>query len=202
MINVTFLNSELDSPSWWSDTNFRSEDIVYGNFPNSTNVKPSIMFDRKGNYSSGAYINRIRRTPLKFFPVIPTPFSGAKLQPVFVEDVVEALEKTIFSKVEETKGKNLYLAGPEVMTFGQIISKTFSRPAIPTPYPVFDFILGCTQMLPNPTVTRDQFNILRQHGGDLTLQGVLDRLGEPSYKKTVMTFEDLDIKPKSLTSQF
>ncbi|KAF0980569.1 hypothetical protein FDP41_012965 [Naegleria fowleri] len=201
MIQFSFLNSELDSPSWWSDTRYRSEDIVYSNFPTATFVKPSIMFDKKENIYSGAYINRLGRTPLRFLPVIPAPLHDAKLQPVFVNDVIDAVEKVIFSKVEETRGKSLYLAGPEVMTLQQMMSKAFGKPALPVWYPVFDFILGCTQMLPNPVVTRDQFLVLKQHGGDLTLNSTLERI-EPSVKRTIMTFEDLDIQPKSLTSQY
>jgi len=202
MIHFSFLNSEVESPSWWSDVKYRSEDIVYGSFPTATFVKPSIMFDKKSNSSSGAYINRLRKTPLKLLPVIPTPFSSARLQPVFVDDVIEAVEKVIFSKVEETKGKSLYLAGSEVVTLQTLMSKAFGRPAVPVPYPLYDFTLGCTQMLPNPTVTRDQFLVLRQNNGDLTLESVLSRIVDPALKKDVMTFEDLDIKPRTFTSEF
>ncbi|KAL9644746.1 hypothetical protein ABK040_012400 [Willaertia magna] len=199
LIHLGFLNSDLDSKSFWSDMKFRSEDIVYGANPNATIVKPSMMFDSIANTNSSAYLNRLRRSWLKFLPVIPLPHGNALVQPVFIGDVVSAIEKCIFSKANETKGKNLYLAGPDVVTFKEAISMVTKKPTVPLNYVAYDFIIGCTQMLPEPVVTRDQLNIFKQDNGDLTLDTAISKVIDPAVRSTIMTFNNLDIQPTPMS---
>jgi hypothetical protein len=72
------------------------------------------------------------------------------------------------------------------------------RPTFPLYHPIYNFIIGCTQMLPNPIFTRDQSRILIQKNADLSLKTHLDDIVDPSVKDQILTFGDLKIKPKSM----
>jgi nucleoside-diphosphate-sugar epimerase len=69
----------------------------------------------------GDAINRLIQW-VKKYPFIPVIGKGqARLSPVYIDDVVSAMERSILDK--ELKGETILLAGPEELTFDELVDR-------------------------------------------------------------------------------
>ncbi|RKP15516.1 hypothetical protein ROZALSC1DRAFT_26416, partial [Rozella allomycis CSF55] len=104
---------------------------------------------------------------LNFLPVLPV-FNGGKslFQPAYVDDIAEAIVK-IVGNANEHNGKIFELAGPDVLTYRQMMEKIVAytgktRPIVSMPNSIANLQAFFMEMLPvNPlTITRDQIKML------------------------------------------
>jgi uncharacterized protein YbjT (DUF2867 family) len=95
-------------------TKGQAEDYVAEHAPNWTALRPSSIFGPEDEFFN-AIARLARLTPL-VFPLIGG--GNAQFQPVSVNDVVEAIARTIDD--ESTVGRQLGLGGPEQITLGEI----------------------------------------------------------------------------------
>jgi NADH dehydrogenase len=123
---------------------------------------------------------------LRRLPVFPMFGSGAtKLQPVYVEDVAEAVVRILRAPA----ASHLYqLAGPRVYTYQElprtIAPSAGTRPFLmPFPFSLWHVIGYVAEALPTPPLTRNQVELMRQ-----------DNISKPD----VPGFEALQISPQPI----
>ena len=78
-----------------------------------TVFRPSVIFGR-----GDAFLNRFAAL-LALSPVMPLARAGARFQPVYVGDVVEAMVRSIDRR--DTHGQGYELGGPDIVTLGALV---------------------------------------------------------------------------------
>ncbi len=120
----------------------------------------------------------------RMFPMLPLIGGGqAKMQPVFVGDVAEAIANLV--EQNSGSGRTYEFGGPEVRTFRELMEYVLavterSRPLVPVPFGVAKLKAWFLQFLPNPPLTPDQVDMLKVDNvvseqsirDGLTLQGL------------------------------
>ena len=109
-----------------------------------------------------------------------------RLQPVYVEDVAEAIVRMLADR--ETAGETYELAGPGVYTLRELVGLTLRlidkrRLLVPVPFAVAEVQARLFEFLPSPPLTTSQIDLLR-----------VDNLASGALPG----FRDLDIRPKAL----
>jgi NADH dehydrogenase len=123
----------------------------------------------------------------RLLPVLPLIGGGhTRLQPVFVEDVAEAVASILVDP--GTVGLSYELAGPRVYTMRELVSLTLQlmskrRLLIPVPFAVAEIQARLFELLPNPPLTTGQVDLLKW---DNVASGALPGLRE------------LNIEPKTV----
>jgi uncharacterized protein YbjT (DUF2867 family) len=118
--------------------------------------------------------------------VLPLIGGGTRLQPVFVEDVAEAIANIVTDP--RTVGQTYELAGPGVYTLRELVNMTLRimgkrRLLIPVPFAVAEIQARLFEFLPNPPLTTGQVDLLK-----------VDNVAG----KTLPGFQDLKIRPKTV----
>lgn len=122
-IHVSAYGADHNSPSEFLRTKAAGEDAVRDFFPNATIIRPTQIFGHEDKFIN-RYANFMNLTMM-----IPVLSPQGKVQPVFVQDVAQAIVNAIAAT--EAPGKIYNLAGPDVFTYEQlmeIISKEIVRP--------------------------------------------------------------------------
>jgi uncharacterized protein YbjT (DUF2867 family) len=159
----------------------RGEQVVRQEFPGATIVRPGAMFG-PGDALFGTLADLAR-----LLPVLPLIGGGhTRLQPVFVEDVAEAVASILVDP--GTVGLSYELAGPRVYTMRELVSLTLQlmskrRLLIPVPFAVAEIQARLFELLPNPPLTTGQVDLLKW---DNVASGALPGLRE------------LNIEPKTV----
>ena len=183
-IHLSSLGSSIDNPSEYADSKARGEQAIMDTFDNAVILRPSVIFGNEDEF-----FNRFS-TMARMLLVLPLPGGRTKFQPVFVDDVAQAVEKAI----EEVVEPGIYeLGGPDQLSLKELIDLMLGiirrkrlvlsfPPALCIPVAwVFDMVQFVSGgLIANQMITRDQ---LRQLDQDNTVSG--------EYK----TFRDLEINP-------
>lgn len=154
-VHVSSINADPSSDVGYARTKAEGEHAVLAEFPTATIVRPSIMFGPDDNFVM-MFGDLIARAPL-----LPVFAPEAKLQPVFVDDVAEAIAAAL-SAPDVHGGKTFELAGPEVysvLDFNKRIMAAQGRER--TLIPLSDGIGGLIAALPGTPITSDQFKLLK-----------------------------------------
>ena len=123
----------------------------------------------------------------RLLPVLPLIGGGhTRLQPVFVEDVAEAVASILIDP--RTVGQTYELAGPGVYTLRELVIMTLHlmrkrRLLMPLPFAVAEFQARLFEVLPNPPLTTGQVHLLKM---DSVASGILPG------------FQELGIQPKTV----
>ena len=155
--------------------------MVQQAFPGATIIRPGAMFG-PGDALFGTLADLAR-----LFPVLPLiGGGGTRLQPVFVEDVAEAVARILANP--GTVGRNYELAGPRVYTLRNLVEYTLHlvgkrRLLIPIPFALADMQARFLEILPSPPLTTGQVDLLKV---DSVASGALPG------------FSELGIQPKSI----
>ena len=150
-------------------------------FPEATIVRPGAMFG-PGDALFGTLAEFTR-----WLPALPLIGGGAtRLQPVFVEDVAEAVAKILTDP--GTVGQTYELAGPGMYTLRELVSMTLRfmgkrRLLLSIPFAVAEFQARLFELMPNPPLTTGQVDLLK---ADSVASGALPGL------------QDLKIQPKTV----
>ena len=180
LVLVSGIGADSSSGSPYIRARGRGEQVVWQNFPEATIVRPGAMFG-----PNDALFGTIADLA-RFLPVVPLIGGDTRLQPVFVEDVAEAIVSILTNP--GTVGQTYELAGPRVYTLRELVSMTLhligkQRPLIPVPFAVAEFQARLFEFLPNPPLTSGQVDLLR---ADNVARGTLPGL------------QELNIQPKSV----
>ena len=156
---VSGIGADPESSSPYIRARGRGELMVQQAFPRATIVRPGAMFGPgDALFSTLAELARL-------LPALPLIGSGStRLQPVFVEDVAEAVANILTDP--GTIGRTYELAGPGVYTLRELVSMTLHlmskrRLLIPVPIALAEIQARLFEFLPNPPLTTGQVDLLK-----------------------------------------
>jgi uncharacterized protein YbjT (DUF2867 family) len=181
LVLVSGIGANPESASPYIRARGRGELVVQQEFPGATIVRPGAMFG-PGDALFGTLAEIVR-----LLPVVPLIGGGrTRLQPVYVEDVVEAIVRILADR--GTAGRTYELAGPGVYTLRKLVSfvqRLIGRPplVVPVPFAVAEVLAQLFHLLRNPPLTTSQVDLLK---ADNVASGALPG------------FRELDIQPKAV----
>jgi len=173
LVLISGLGANPQSPSPYIRSRGRGELVVQQAFPDATIVRPSAMFG-PGDALFGTLADLAR-----LLPVLPLIGGGrTRLQPVYVEDVAEAVARILADP--GTIGRTYELAGPWVYTLRELVSFTLRvigkrRLLMPLPFAVAEIQARLFELLPSPPLTTGQVDLLK---ADSVASGALPGLQE------------------------
>jgi uncharacterized protein YbjT (DUF2867 family) len=181
LVLVSGIGADAASPSPYIRARGRGELVVRQAFPGATIVRPSAMFG-PGDALFGTLADIVR-----LLPVVPLIGGGrTRLQPVYVEDVAEAIVRMLADR--GTACQTYELAGPGVYTLRELISFALRlidkrRLLVPVPFAVAEIQARLLEFLPSPPLATSQVDLLR-----------VDNLASGALPG----FRDLNIRPKAV----
>ncbi len=144
-----------EKPSAYAEAKRMGEERVRTAFPSATILRPAILFGQ-----DDAFVNMFAKL-ISHFPVLPVFGPEARIQPLYVDDLAEAVAVAL-SDPARFGGKISELAGPEVlamMELNQRIAAAQGRER--TFLPVPDALSALFAMLPGTPMSSDQWNLLK-----------------------------------------
>ena len=181
LVLVSGIGADPQSWSPYIRARGRGELAVRQAFPGATIVRPGAMFG-PGDALFGTLADIVR-----LLPVVPLIGGGrTRLQPVYVEDVAEAIVRMLADR--GTAGRTYELAGPGVYTLRELVRFALRlvdkrRLLVPLPFAVAGIQARLFEFLPSPPLTTSQVDLLR-----------VDNLASGALPG----FRDLDIRPQAL----
>ena len=181
LVLVSGIGADPQSRSPYIRARGRGELVVRQAFPSATIVRPSAMFG-PGDALFGTLADIVR-----LLPVVPLIGGGrTRLQPVYVEDVAEAIVRMLADC--GTAGQTYELAGPRVYTLHELVGFALRlidkrRFLVPVPFVVAEIQARLFEFLPSPPLTTSQVDLLKV---DNIASGALPG------------FRDLNIRPKAV----
>jgi uncharacterized protein YbjT (DUF2867 family) len=181
LVLISGIGADPRSGSSYVSARGRGELVVRQAFPGATIVRPGAMFG-PGDALFGTLAGLAR-----LLPVLPLIGGGhTRLQPVYVEDVAEAVARILADR--GTAGRTYELAGPGVYTMRELVEFTLRligkwRVLVPVPLVVATIQARLFELLPSPLLTTGQVDLLRT---DNVVSGVLPG------------FPELGIEPKGV----
>ena len=152
-IHVGALGSSSENPRYdYLYSKWQGEEVVRSSGLDFTILKPSAMFGK-----GAGFIDALVRS-LKMFPLL-APIAGpgeTRLQPIWVEDVVSCILKTLKGEKRE---ENYEIGGPEHLAYEQILDAVIDalgtkRIKIHIPLPLMrPAVMAMGKVLSNPPVT-------------------------------------------------
>ena len=159
LVLVSGIGADPNSSSPYIRARGRGEVIVRQAFPGATIVRPGAMFG-PGDALFGTLAALAR-----LLPALPLIGGGStRLQPIFVEDVAEAISSILSDP--GTVGRTYELAGPKVYTLHELVNMTLQlmgkrRLLVPIPFAVAEVQARLFELLPNPPLTTGQVDLLK-----------------------------------------
>ena len=134
VVQVSALGAALDAPSMYQRSKAQGEQVLQSAGLNLTVLRPSVIFGAEDKF-----LNVFAKLQ-QVFPVIPLAGAGTKFQPVWVEDVAQAVVNCL---MQPTTSGHIYEAcGPDVFTLAQLVqlagrvsgaNRGQGRPVFPLP---------------------------------------------------------------------
>lgn len=158
LVHISALGAALDGPSAYQRSKARGEDVVRASGLDWTILRPAVVFGR-GDHLLNRFAGLLRCAPL-----LPIAGANTRFQPVWVEDVAQAVMACL--RREQTLGQCFDLAGPEVYTLRELIAWVghctgYVRPIIALPYALAWLQAALFECLPGePVLSRDNVRSL------------------------------------------
>ena len=160
LVHISGIGADPGSESPYVRARAVGERLVREAFPGATILRPSVMFGPEDEF-----FNQLAALA-RVMPVLPLFGSGAvKLQPVYVDDVAEAVAKALVT--EDAQGRIYELGGPRAYTYKallQLLLKQLGRkrPLMPFPYFAWELLAALMAPLPNRPISRDQIILMKR----------------------------------------
>jgi uncharacterized protein YbjT (DUF2867 family) len=160
MIHVSAIGADENSPSLYARSKAEAEKLVLAAVPDTIIMRPSIIFGPEDSF-----FNRFAGMA-RFSPVLPLIGGGhTGFQPVFAGDVAAAIADAADGKAKP--GTVYELGGPETRSFRQLMEYVLTVTGrrcslVPLPFGLAKAQAWLLQFLPNPPLTPDQVELLRQ----------------------------------------
>ncbi|MBB4009561.1 complex I NDUFA9 subunit family protein [Allorhizobium taibaishanense] len=188
LVHVSAIGADSKSASAYAASKGRGEEAILKVAPGAVILRPSIVFGPEdGFFNKFAGMARL-------LPCLPLIGGGkTKFQPVFVEDVAEAVALAANGKA----APGIYeLGGPEVLTFRQCLEEMLrvidrSNPLVSIPFGVASLMASVASLIPlvAPPLTNDQLTLLKS-----------DNVVSEAAKKDGRTLTGLGIQPRALAA--
>jgi len=185
---VSGIGADPESQSRYIRARGRGELAVRRVFPGAAIVRPSAMFG-PGDALFGTLTD-----VAQFLPVLPLiGGGGARIQPVFVEDVAEAIARMLADP--GAAGRTYEVAGPRVYTWRELVTLALSfvgrrRLLVPVPFSAARNLACLFEFLPKPPLTTGQVDLLKEDNvASANLPGLQELSIQPkSVEEVVPTY--------------
>ncbi len=181
LVHVSGIGSDASSSSKYIRARGEGELAVRSAFPAATLIRPAVMFG-----PDDAFLTTLPDL-LRRLPVYPMFGRGeTKLQPAHVEDVAEAIARTLDRP--DTGGTIFECGGPRIYSYEELL-RSIARTAnirarlLPMPFAAWHALASLAEWLPNPPISRNQVELME-----------IDTVVPP----VAAGFAELDIAPRSL----
>jgi uncharacterized protein YbjT (DUF2867 family) len=114
VVHVSALGAALDAPSMYQRSKARGEAALLAADVDATILRPSVIFG-----SDDKFLNMFASLQ-KVFPVMPLAGSATRFQPVWVEDVAQAIVNSVVQNVQ-TVPVIAEACGPDVFTLKELV---------------------------------------------------------------------------------
>ncbi|MDR3452254.1 MAG: complex I NDUFA9 subunit family protein [Rhodoferax sp.] len=158
VVHVSALGAGNDAPSMYQRSKARGEEVLRAADLDLTVLRPSVIFGPEDKFLN--LFARLQRA----FPVLPLAGSAAKFQPVWVEDVAEAV---VASQQERASmGKTYEACGPQVLTLKELVQLAgrysgHERPIISLPMALGRLQALLMELAPGePLISRDNLDAM------------------------------------------
>ena len=158
-VQVSALGSDAQSPVAYNRTKAEGEAAVRAAFPAATIVRPSVLFGE-----DDAFVNMFAGLIARL-PVLPVFGPHAQLQPLNVDDAVEAIANALADPARHG-GKSYDIAGPEPIAMLDLnrriaAAQARERGFIALPDAVSGAFAALTGWLPGAPLSSDQWTLLK-----------------------------------------
>lgn len=154
-VYLSSMAADAESEGRYASTKAMGEQLVIDAFPKATILRPSVIFGEDDQF-----INMFAGL-ISMLPALPVFGPDAQMQPVWVDDVAEAVGVSLADPAKHG-GKTYELAGPDVVTMEELhqaIAEGQGRS--PALIPVPDMLSGIFAALPGTPMSTDQWNMLQ-----------------------------------------
>ncbi len=159
LVHISGIGTDTESPSTYIRARAVGEQRVREAAPQAVILRPSVLFG-----INDAFLRTLSGL-VNMLPVIPLFGNGStRLQPVYVKDVVKAIECVLCSNDLEA---NIYeLGGAQILTYKDLLSTIArhlnrKRLMLPIPFVIWELLAALASVLPNSPLTRDQIELMR-----------------------------------------
>jgi NADH dehydrogenase len=161
LTHVSAIGANGNSESTYGRTKGRAEAAIQSILPSAVILRPSVIFGAEDDF-----FNKFAGMA-QSMPVLPLIGGGqTKFQPVYVQDVAEAVARGVDGKLKP--GAIYELGGQDVMTFRDcleaVLAATYrERPFVNLPFAIASMIGKLASMIPlvTPPLTSDQVTLLK-----------------------------------------
>jgi NADH dehydrogenase len=159
LVHVSAIGADAGSKSAYGRSKAEGEAAVRAAFPQATILRPSIVFGREDQF-----VNRFAGL-IASLPIVPIIGGKARFQPVYVDDVAEAVKLSL-TDPERFGGRTFELGGPETISMAELnkrIAKEIGEDPsfVDMPDSLSGLMAGLTGWLPGAPITRDQWAMLQ-----------------------------------------
>lgn len=155
LVHVSAIGSDADSPAIYGQAKAAGEAAVMAAFPSATIIRPSVIFASDDNF-----VNMFAQL-IQSMPALPVFGPDAQMQPVFADDVAEAIALAIADPGQH-QGKTYELGGPEVVSMMELHQRIASAQGRePKLIAMPDFASAIFAALPLTPMSRDQWALLQ-----------------------------------------
>jgi NADH dehydrogenase len=157
VVHISALGVGLDSPSRYQRSKARGEEVLRQAGLDLTILRPSVIFG-----AGDRFLNLFAQLQA-VFPVVPLAGAAARFQPVWVEDVAQAVVASLKDRdlPMSAIGQTFECAGPDVLTLADLVRLagrhgSRQRPVLPLPNAVGRLQAMLMELAPGePLMSRD-----------------------------------------------
>ncbi len=159
LIHVSGIGADPRSRSLYIRKRGEGELAVQEAFTQAILIRPAVMFGPNDAFLT-PILKLLNRLP--FFPMFGD--GQMRLQPVYVEDVGEAIAKIMQS--EQTRPTMFEFGGPRVYSYEELLRTVASAAGIkpilfPVPLAAWGALARISELLPSPPITRNQVELMQ-----------------------------------------
>ncbi len=190
-IHISSIGANPKSDSKYSKSKGIAEVKIFKAFPEAIILRPSIVFG-----SEDQFFNLFSQISC-ISPILPIVGGSTKFQPVYVDDIAKTVVGVLQTEAPNLKKNNtIYeLGGPEIISFNSLMVKMLSiiyRKKLIINLPFWLAKAMCPIILILNKLTFRKIPLL------ITEDSVKQLKNDNIVSKEYLSFDDLEIKPKSL----
>lgn len=179
VVHISALGAALNAPSMYQRSKAQGEQVLQAAALDLTLLRPSVIFGAEDKF-----LNVFAKLQ-QVFPVIPLAGAGTKFQPVWVEDVAQAILNCL---KQPTTADHIYdICGPDVFTLAQLVQLAGrvsgvndgqGRPVFPLPLALGRLQASLMSLAPGePLMSRDNLDSMAVDNVSIGQQPGLSALG-------------------------